>query len=141
MRAAKETLRAGQERGLGIMELERLMRESLTTEFQQMSRMRSLRIVQTEVMSAGNFATLQAGEHSGLSMRKVWLTAPVGVAKTERHTNYEPGLGQQRPAKGQPFNVGGAMMQYPGDPAGGPENVINCRCNMSWEPVENSLNF
>lgn len=26
------------------------------------------------------------------------------------------------------FNVGGRLMKHPGDPRGGPENVINCRC-------------
>lgn len=29
---------------------------------------------------------------------------------------------------GQPFNVGGESLLYPGDPAGSPGNVINCRC-------------
>ncbi len=31
---------------------------------------------------------------------------------------------------GEYFNVGGRQMRHPGDPAGGPENVINCRCIM-----------
>lgn len=135
----KEVIRKGQEQGLGVMEMERLLRETLTSEFRQMSRLRALRIVQTEVMSASNFATLQAGEQSGIEMRKVWMTAPVGVAKTERHTNYEPELGNQRPRKGEPFRFGGVEMQYPGDPSGGPENCINCRCALSWEPVENMI--
>jgi len=139
MNAAKEALRVGQEQGLGVLEMERFLRESLTSEYQVMSRMRSLRIVQTEVMSASNFATLQAGEQSGIQMRKVWMTAPVGIAKTERHTLYEPGLGQQRPAKGQPFILGEYRMMYPGDPSGGSENCINCRCAMSWEPIENMM--
>lgn len=29
---------------------------------------------------------------------------------------------------GETFTVGGKSMRYPGDPNGGPENVINCRC-------------
>lgn len=136
---SKDILRRGQEQGLGIYEMERMMRRELTDEFRRMSRYRSLRIVQTEVMSASNFATMKAGENSGLSMRKVWMTAPMGLAKNERHTLYEPDLGRQRPAKGEPFRFGQYEMQYPGDPNGGAENVINCRCALSWEPVENSI--
>lgn len=139
MNTAKEVLRTGHEQGLGILEMERLMREQLSDEFTRMSRMRSLRIVQTEVMSASNFATLKAGEDSGLQMRKVWMTAPIGVAKTERHTLLEPGLGQQRPRKGEMFDVGGVQMEYPGDERGGAENVINCHCALSWEPIENMI--
>lgn len=138
----KETIRKvlaqGQQQGLGIIEMERLLRETLTSDFRTMARMRSLRIVQTEVMSASNFATLKAGEQSGIQMMKVWMTAPVGVAKTERHAVIE-GLDGQRRAKGQDFDVGGVPMAYPGDPKGGAENVVNCRCVMSWEPVENMI--
>ena len=137
MQIAKEVLRQGQLDGLGILEMERIMRRTLTSEFQRMARYRSLRIVQTEVMSASNFAAMKAGHESGLNMRKRWLTAPVGIAKEERHNEYQPGLGQQRPKDGQPFNVGGVMMQYPGD--GPAEQVINCRCALSWEPIEDQL--
>ena len=31
---------------------------------------------------------------------------------------------------GERFNIGGRRMLYPGDPAGGPNEVINCRCAM-----------
>lgn len=140
MQAAKDVLRIGQEEGLGILEMERLMRQALKSEFQKMARYRSLRIVQTEVMSASNFATLKAGENAGIEMVKVWLTAPVGLAKVERHAVIE-GLNNQQRRKGQAFDVGGTPMQYPGDPSGGAENVINCRCVLSWMPVENTINF
>lgn len=133
---AREVLRRGQEEGLGTLEVERMMRTEMAKEFQAMSRIRSLRIVQTEVNSASNFATFRSGEDAGIPMRKVWLTAPVGIAKTERHNEYQPGLGQQRPRKDEPFIVGNARMMYPGDPSGGPENTINCRCCLAWEPLE-----
>lgn len=55
----------------------------------------------------------------------------------EWHTEMD---GRERPshkrANGQvrrlsePFNVGGAMLRYPGDAAGPADEVINCRCDM-----------
>lgn len=140
MATAKSVLQMGQDQGLGIMEMERLMRETLSTDYKQMSRMRALRIVQTETMTASNFATLRAGQNAGIKMRKVWMTAPWGVARKERHNLY-PELQEQRPMDGQPFRFGMYAMQYPGDPSGGPENTINCRCCLSWEPLEDQLIF
>lgn len=32
----------------------------------------------------------------------------------------------------QPFNVGGFLMMYPGDPTGPPDEVISCRCDLSF---------
>lgn len=130
---AREVLRTGQEQGLGIMEMERLMREQLTTDFTKFSRLRSLRIVQTEVMTASNYATYKSGIDSGLNMMKEWITAPVGVAKTERH-NDVPGLNGQRRRADEKFDVGGVFMLHPGD--GPPEETINCRCSLSWIPIE-----
>jgi hypothetical protein len=138
--AARKALKSGQEQGLGMLETERLLRESLTDEFRTMARMRSLRIVQTEVMSASNFATMKSGMDSGLQMNKVWLTAPIGIAKNERHATI-PGLDGQKRRKEEDFNVDGVPMAYPGDPKGGAENVINCRCSLSWEPIEDNLNL
>jgi hypothetical protein len=35
----------------------------------------------------------------------------------------------QRVPVGEPFIVGGESLEFPGDPAGSPEQVINCRCS------------
>jgi hypothetical protein len=34
------------------------------------------------------------------------------------------------------FSVGGKRMKYTGDRAGGPENVINCRCTVNYTPAD-----
>jgi hypothetical protein len=34
----------------------------------------------------------------------------------------------------EPFNLDGVLMQHPGDPDGGAENVCNCRCCIAYEP-------
>jgi hypothetical protein len=34
---------------------------------------------------------------------------------------------------GEPFEVGGSLLQYPGDPAGLPQDVINCRCDLVFK--------
>jgi len=34
-----------------------------------------------------------------------------------------------------PFDVGGIPMQYPGDPIGGAENNIGCKCSLVIVPV------
>lgn len=39
------------------------------------------------------------------------------------------------------FRVGKARLQYPGDPSGPPEEVINCRCYIAWEPNYNQLSI
>jgi uncharacterized protein with gpF-like domain len=41
---------------------------------------------------------------------------------------------------GQPFEVGGEALAFPGDPAGSPKETINCRCRVvpyaaSWTDV------
>ena len=33
---------------------------------------------------------------------------------------------------GEPFQVGGSMLQYPLDPSGDPASVINCRCRLRY---------
>jgi len=39
------------------------------------------------------------------------------------------------------FNVGGVLMKYPGDPAGGAANVCNCRCAIVYTPTPNQENI
>lgn len=87
-------------------------------------------IAVTEANRAGSAAALAAGYQAerieGARMVKRWLNShDARVRPAHRHAD-----GQERPLN-QPFDVGGDMIMYPGDPTGRPETVIGCRCSLT----------
>lgn len=58
---------------------------------------------------------------------KRWLSASDGRVRPDHATAH----GQTVPLE-EAFSVGGAAMQYPGDPAGPPAEVFNCRCTLTY---------
>jgi uncharacterized protein with gpF-like domain len=86
-------------------------------------------IAQTETTRAYGAGTLAAGlEQSrvtGRLLRKRWDTEQdQRVRSSHREVD-----GQIRDL-GMPFYVDGFPLQFPGDPIGPPESVINCRCDL-----------
>ena len=124
----------GTKKGLGINQIAANMRKTLPREWKRGSTWKARRIAQTEVLTASNTASFEAAGQTGYVMKKIWLTAPPGIAKTERHAAI-PGLNEQKRGMDEPFDVGGVPMMHPGDPAGRAENVINCRCTLVYEIV------
>lgn len=59
---------------------------------------------------------------------KTWLATPDDRTR-ETHVEAD---GQTVPMDGQ-FDVGGELLDYPGDPAGSDEEVINCRCTVLYD--------
>jgi hypothetical protein len=88
---------------------------------------RAVMIARTEVIGAYNGATDQIANSlpSDVAAGEEW------IAELDDHTRaaHEAADGQQV-ACGDPFSVDGEDLQYPGDPAGSPENVIQCRCTL-----------
>lgn len=98
-------------------------------------RNRALVIARTEAIGAYNAGTL-AGFHgyaasAGGQWEKGWIcTHDLAVRPTHLAADVgTPGTGQRVPLA-EPFVVGGSAMQHPGDPAGPPSEVCNCRCSM-----------
>jgi uncharacterized protein with gpF-like domain len=90
---------------------------------------RARTIAVTEVTRAYGAATMAAGvEQSRITGRR--------LNKTWRTSHDERVRMGHREADGQtvpvfmPFQVEGEALQFPGDPSGSPENVINCRCDL-----------
>lgn len=85
-------------------------------------------IARTEASRAYNWSGLEAWRQAPEVSRVVWLTAAEG----DRHPSY-PGLDGQIRDIGEAFDVGGAMLEYPGDPDGPADETINCRCVLEPE--------
>lgn len=67
--------------------------------------------------------TAVAEEDPDTEYERVWLsTDDARTRSTHEHAD------GQRVLLGQPFNVGGFELRFPGDPSGPPQEVIQCRC-------------
>jgi hypothetical protein len=99
---------------------------------------RAVTIARTETIGAYNAGTLTA-----------WLTAEqaleerldkVWVSTHDQRTRHDHrDADGQRVALDGVFMVGGQSMRFPGDPAGPPGQVVNCRCTMIEVPADEPL--
>jgi hypothetical protein len=83
-------------------------------------------IARTETHGAANYGADAAARETGLDVRKEWVSA-----EDERTRSSHAAANGQVVAMDQPFNVGGELLMFPGDPAGSGSNIINCRCAIS----------
>ena len=129
----RDVLRAGVSDGLGVEALAR----HLEDEWEDVSRVRSRRIVRTEVMSASNFGTMEgareAAERVGLDLQKEWITSRDGRERRS-HRNAD---GQIQDME-DPFEVGGHAARYPGDLSLPADERVNCRCTHGFRPITDS---
>ncbi len=97
------------------------------------SQLRAMTIAQTETHAASTFAQEEAVTALGIDEALVgeWISA-ADLRTRETHLAAD---GQTRPI-GKPFDVGGAKLLRPGDPAGPAQEVINCRCVVGYAPAE-----
>jgi HK97 family phage portal protein len=97
--------------------------------FQVASDSRATTIARTEVISAYNGSAQMAAEQmpSDVVGGQEWIATRDGVTR-EDHAAAD---GQTVPM-GEPFDVGGEMLDYPGDENGDPANTINCRCTVGF---------
>jgi len=105
---------------------------NLTAKIGPLTISRAATIARTETHNAASFAhdkyyeTVQ--EETGVEMKKKWLaTSDERTRPHHLEMNSKPSIDMS-----EKFEVGGFKMKYAGDPAGGPANVINCRCNIVY---------
>lgn len=138
IRLIREQITYGHENGLGRDQIADRIYKKLPNEWKLSTYWKAQRIAQTEVIGASNRAGYEAAIRTGYNMMKTWLTAPVGLAKKERHAL--PGAVMQKTVQmNEKFKVDGGRgyedMDCPGDANASPENVINCRCTITYEII------
>jgi hypothetical protein len=132
LKGIKDTVTKGVEEGIGTAQIAREIRKNSP----EISKIRSNTIARTETHQASNTANMQLmkemANELGIEMVKEWVSSE----DTERtRTTHQKADGQQV-GMNEKFIVGGEELEYPGDPNGSAENVINCRCAVVSVPKE-----
>jgi len=114
---------------LGAVERGRILRN----QFNKYSQWQAERVVRTEATAAANFAQTQAAQtiFPPEQLQKEWIAS---FDDRTRDTHSE--ADGQIVRANDTFLVGGQPMMFPGDPAGGAAECINCRCSVAYLPIE-----
>lgn len=124
-RQITEALAAGVQEGESIPKLA----ERVRAVFDEASTNRATVIARTEVISAYNgAATAQA---AALPADVVGGSEWIATRDGRTRPAHAAADGQLQPI-GEPFNVGGEELGYPGDPAGRAANTVQCRCAVAF---------
>lgn len=103
---------------------------------QDLSAARAETIARTETHNAMMFASVEGAgvvaREENVTLKKKWVPVQDGRARVSHAAMAShPAI-----AMDAEFNVGGVKMSRPGDPKGGADNCINCRCVLTYEVVE-----
>lgn len=120
-----DAISEGESQGLGIDATARLVRVNAGG---VIASTRAAIIARTESHAAATFGGDAAVEALGLpNVQREWMAA--SDARTRETHQAADG---QRVGMDEPFQVGGSSLMRPGDPAGPPEESINCRCTIGY---------
>lgn len=95
----------------------------------QMNKSRARMISRTESVMLLNRVMIEQAKLLPFEVNKVWIH---DHPREPRNTHLV--LNKVKKPLMIPFDVGGVFMQYPGDPIGGAENNINCKCSIVIVP-------
>lgn len=128
-RKTRQQLVSGVTEGDSIPQLSKRVRGELAV-----TANRAKTIARTEVISAsnaGSFFQVMALPPDIRPQSKTWLA----TNDTRTRLSHRVADGQTEPLE-ENFTVGGASLKYPGDPIGPPDEIINCRCTLTWNMQE-----
>lgn len=96
--------------------------KAIQQEYQFAERYRAARVARTESGIAGNAGIFDGMKQAGVESKR-WISS-----RDEKVRETHKIADGQEVGINEPFDVGGELLDHPGDPDGSPENTINCRC-------------
>jgi uncharacterized protein with gpF-like domain len=114
---------AGVTAGENEVGISKAIMSAMRQEGATISQLRARVIARTEAHTASSASTHEAARALEFPTKKEWLAS--GDERTRPSHKAADG---QTVTLDAPFVVEGENLQYPGDPTGSAENVINCRC-------------
>ena len=123
-------IRKSIERGNELNEPPRVLAKRIREETGgEIARRRAETIARTETGIAASVGADEAAQATNLQLDKRWVSTEDQRTRPTHHA-----ANDQVRAMDKLFDVGGAKMRYPRDPNGPPQEVINCRCVVLYEP-------
>lgn len=101
----------------------------IRTVFADATANRATTIARTETISGFNGASQLFATEAGADV----VAGQEWIATQDGRTREDHAIADGQVVNiGDPFDVGGEMLAYPGDPGGSPENTIQCRCTVAF---------
>ena len=126
----KGVVARGISEGLGIPDIASMIEDSTSS----ISLSRAETIARTETHMASQQGSMLAAESLEVPMLKEWVSA-----EDERTRPTHSDANGRQAKQGEPFRIGDSNLDFPGDPNGAPEEVINCRCVVTFIVDETEL--
>jgi len=98
------------------------------TDMSHTSAIRNARTMTTSAQNGGRIDSYKRAEGMGIKMLQVWMAT---LDSRTRHEHRQ--LDGQKRKIGEPFEVEGEKIFFPGDPAAEPYLTYNCRCTLVGE--------
>lgn len=98
------------------------------TDMSHTSAIRNARTMTTSAQNGGRIDSYKRAENMGIKMLQVWMATLDGRTRHEHRQ-----LDGQKRKVGEPFEVEGEKIFFPGDPTADPALVYNCRCTLIGE--------
>ena len=98
------------------------------TDMSHTSAIRNARTMTTSAQNGGRIDSYKRAEGMGIKMLQVWMAT---LDDRTRHEHRQ--LDGQKRKVGEPFEVDGEKIFFPGDPAAEPYLTYNCRCTLVGE--------
>lgn len=131
----REQIVAQVQAGYTAGEGQREIAERIIERTPEIARYRANVIARTETHGGSQYGSMEAARQTGLVTQKQWLAADDERTRQSHRDAEDEGPIDMDSA----FPVGDSLLQYPGDPAGAPEETINCRCVMTYVIPESAI--